>query len=74
MENRSQIAIGQLLTEFREIIPLREFENLSYQEIVGVLNCPAGTVMPAWGSAPAKLRSVDPDIEPARNLGEASHS
>jgi RNA polymerase sigma-70 factor, ECF subfamily len=39
-----QIAIGPLSAEFREVILLREFEELSYQEIAVVLNCPAGTV------------------------------
>jgi len=39
-----QIAIGQLSAEFREAILLREFEELSYQEIAVALNCPAGTV------------------------------
>jgi RNA polymerase sigma-70 factor (ECF subfamily) len=49
-------AIQQLPVEFREIILLREYEQLSYQEIAGVLGCPAGTVMSRLGRARSKLR------------------
>jgi RNA polymerase sigma-70 factor, ECF subfamily len=38
-------AIQQLPVEFREIIILREYEELSYSEIANVLQCPMGTVM-----------------------------
>jgi RNA polymerase sigma-70 factor, ECF subfamily len=49
-------AIQQLPVEAREIILLREFEELSYQEIADVLGCPIGTVMSRLGRARAKLR------------------
>ena len=49
-------AIQKLPVEFREIILLREYEELSYQEIASVLDCPAGTVMSRLGRARAKLR------------------
>ena len=42
-------AILQLSDEFREIIVLREYEDLSYQEIASILGCPAGTVMSRLG-------------------------
>ena len=47
---REQIreAIRQLPQEFRGIIVLREYEELSYQEIATILNCPPGTVMLRW--------------------------
>jgi RNA polymerase sigma-70 factor (ECF subfamily) len=48
-------AIQQLPVKFREIILLREYEDLSYQEIAGVLDCPVGTVMSRLGRARAKL-------------------
>jgi RNA polymerase sigma-70 factor, ECF subfamily len=51
-------AIQQLSKEFREIILLREYGELSYQEIAGVLGCPAGTVMSRLGRARSKLRSL----------------
>ena len=49
-------AIEKLPIEFREIILLREYEELSYQEIASVLDCPAGTVMSRLGRARGKLR------------------
>jgi RNA polymerase sigma-70 factor (ECF subfamily) len=51
-------AIEQLSEEFREIIVLREYGELSYQEIANVLGCPAGTVMSRLGRARSKLRSL----------------
>jgi RNA polymerase sigma-70 factor (ECF subfamily) len=51
-------AIQQLPVEFREIILLREFEELSYQEIATILDCPAGTVMSRLARARAKLRTL----------------
>jgi RNA polymerase sigma-70 factor (ECF subfamily) len=51
-------AIHELPIEFSEIILLREYEELSYQEIAGVLACPIGTVMSRLGRARAKLRSL----------------
>jgi RNA polymerase sigma-70 factor, ECF subfamily len=55
-------AIDGLSVEFREIILLREFEELSYQEIADVLGCPAGTVMSRLGRARAKLRTALADM------------
>jgi RNA polymerase sigma-70 factor (ECF subfamily) len=51
-------AIQELPLEYREIILLREYEELSYQEIAGVLDCPVGTVMSRLGRARAKLRTL----------------
>jgi RNA polymerase sigma-70 factor (ECF subfamily) len=51
-------AIEQLPVEFREVILLREYEELSYQEIASVLGCPAGTVMSRLGRARSKLRTL----------------
>ena len=51
-------AIQELPVDFREIILLREYEDLSYQEIASVLNCPLGTVMSRLGRARAKLRTL----------------
>jgi RNA polymerase sigma-70 factor (ECF subfamily) len=51
-------AIQQLSIEFREIIILREYEELSYQEIATVLECPLGTVMSRLARARSKLRDL----------------
>ena len=51
-------AIEQLPIEFREIILLREYEELSYQEIATVLHCPPGTVMSRLARARSKLREL----------------
>jgi RNA polymerase sigma-70 factor, ECF subfamily len=51
-------AIQQLPLEFREVILLREYEELSYQEIATVLNCPSGTVMSRLARARSRLREL----------------
>ena len=51
-----RVAIQQLPVEFREIIILREYEELSYQEIAALLGCPAGTVMSRLARARSRLR------------------
>ncbi|HTF62975.1 MAG TPA: sigma-70 family RNA polymerase sigma factor [Edaphobacter sp.] len=51
-------AIQQLPVDFREVILLREYEELSYQEIASVLGCPIGTVMSRLARARSKLRSL----------------
>jgi RNA polymerase sigma-70 factor (ECF subfamily) len=51
-------AVQQLPAPHREIILLREFEGLSYQEIGTILNCPIGAVMSRLGRARQKLRTL----------------
>lgn len=51
-------AIQRLPTDFREVILLREYEELSYQEIAHVLACPVGTVMSRLARARLKLRTL----------------
>ena len=51
-------AIQELPLEFREIILLREYEDLSYLEIASILGCRVGTVMSRLGRARAKLRAL----------------
>jgi RNA polymerase sigma-70 factor (ECF subfamily) len=51
-------AIEQLPVESREIIILREYEELSYQEIAAVLDCPLGTVMSRLARARSRLREL----------------
>jgi RNA polymerase sigma-70 factor (ECF subfamily) len=49
-------AIENLPPVYREVIVLREFEDLSYKEIAEVLDCPTGTVMSRLGRAREKLK------------------
>jgi len=51
-------AIEQLPPEFREIVVLREFEDLSYLEIAAILDCPVGTVMSRLARARSRLRTL----------------
>ncbi len=53
-----QAAIQQLDQDSRELIILREYDELSYQEIARVLGCPMGTVMSRLSRARAKLRTA----------------
>lgn len=57
-QKRVRNAIQQLSAESREIIVLREYEGLSYQEIGAMLDCPAGTVMSRLARARARLRML----------------
>jgi RNA polymerase sigma-70 factor (ECF subfamily) len=63
-------AIQQLPVEFREIIILREYEELSYSEIANVLQCPVGTVMSRLARARSRLGdllSISPEPLPTEN-------
>jgi RNA polymerase sigma-70 factor, ECF subfamily len=55
---RVRQAIQQLPVHFREIIVLREYEELSYDEIATVMQCAIGTVMSRLSRARAKLRPL----------------
>lgn len=41
---RVRVALESLPDHFRSILTMREFEDMSYEEIAQVLNCPVGTV------------------------------
>jgi RNA polymerase sigma-70 factor (ECF subfamily) len=51
-------AVNSLPPQYREVIVLREFEGLSYQEIGIILNCPDGTVMSRLSRARDRLREI----------------
>jgi RNA polymerase sigma-70 factor (ECF subfamily) len=48
--------VAALPEPFREVIVLREFEDLSYREIADVVGAPVGTVMSRLARARAMLR------------------
>jgi RNA polymerase sigma-70 factor (ECF subfamily) len=62
-------ALRTLPEEFREVIVLREFEELSYKEIAEVVKIPVGTVMSRLARARSRLRQI---ISNDRNRGHAS--
>ena len=65
-------AIQKLPAESREIVLLREYEDLSYQEIASVLDCRVGTVMSRLWRAREKLRTLL-DIEGVRSAVSEGH-
>jgi RNA polymerase sigma-70 factor, ECF subfamily len=50
--------IGELPAEFREVIVLREINDLSYRDIATVIEAPIGTVMSRLARARALLREA----------------
>lgn len=57
-------ALSQLKREEREIIVLKDFQNLSYKEIAECLNCPQGTVMSRLYHARQALKAAVERIYP----------
>lgn len=53
-----KIALEGLPAEFREVIVLRELEDLSYREIAAVADLPIGTVMSRLARARDRLRTL----------------
>ncbi|MGO9452014.1 MAG: sigma-70 family RNA polymerase sigma factor [Candidatus Binataceae bacterium] len=51
-------ALDELPTEFREMIVLRDLEELSYKEIAAVADVPIGTVMSRLARARQRLKSA----------------
>ena len=51
-------ALSQLPAEFREVVVLRELEELSYKEIAGIVGVPIGTVMSRLARARQRLSRV----------------
>ena len=58
MEGEVETALGGLPAEFREAILLVDIEELSYQEVSGVLNVPIGTVKSRVSRGRAILREA----------------
>ena len=55
--------MAQLPAEYREVLVLREIEDLSYKEIAAVTAIPAGTVMSRLSRARLALRRAWVDNE-----------
>ena len=57
-----QKAIDELPAQCREVVVLREIEEMSYQEISAGVGAPAGTVMSRLSRARARLRQSMADL------------
>ncbi|HTS92588.1 MAG TPA: sigma-70 family RNA polymerase sigma factor [Stellaceae bacterium] len=57
-EERVQALVSALPAEYREVIVLREIEELSYQEIAGIVGVPIGTVMSRLSRARKRLQDA----------------
>ncbi len=55
---RVHAALGRLPARFREVLVLRELEELSYEEIGRIARIPAGTVMSRLARARERLRRL----------------
>ena len=51
-------ALRELSTEFREVVVLRELEELSYKEIAGIAGIPVGTVMSRLARGRERLQEI----------------
>lgn len=51
-------AISRLPTDYREIVVLREFEDMTYQQIADITEVPIGTVMSRLSRARRALREL----------------
>jgi RNA polymerase sigma-70 factor, ECF subfamily len=51
-------ALGELPEEFREVIVLRDLEELSYKQVAEVINAPLGTVMSRLARARGRLKQI----------------
>jgi len=57
-------AIAALPIEFREMIVLREFEQMDYRQIASIVGVPVGTVMSRLSRARERLReALNPEAE-----------
>ena len=57
-EQRASELVAALPAEYREVIVLREIEELSYQEIAGIVGVPIGTVMSRLSRARKRLQDT----------------
>jgi RNA polymerase sigma-70 factor, ECF subfamily len=68
MEGEVETALARLPAEFREAILLVDVEELSYQEVSGVLNIPIGTVKSRVSRGRAILREALTSFARARGI------
>ena len=64
--NRVSQAIARLPEGFREVVVLREIEELSYQDIAAIVGVPIGTVMSRLARGRERLRALLSDEKEGR--------
>lgn len=57
-QRQMQLALETLSVEFREVMVLRELEELSYKQIAGITGIPIGTVMSRLGRGRKQLAEI----------------
>lgn len=57
-ERLMELALETLSVEFREVMVLRELEELSYKQIAGITGIPIGTVMSRLGRGRKQLADI----------------
>jgi len=72
LQSEVRDALDALPEPYREVIVLREIENLSYAEIAEILDCPAGTVMSRLARARNLLRRQLEAINPSAPAGKGT--
>lgn len=66
LQSEVRDAVDALPENYREVVVLRELENLTYAEISNLIGCPVGTVMSRLSRARALLRQLLVNIAPER--------
>jgi RNA polymerase sigma-70 factor (ECF subfamily) len=61
MADQLNRAVAALPEDFREVIVLRELQDLSYKEIAAVIDAPIGTVMSRLARARRLLMAALPE-------------
>lgn len=72
IQDKIKNAVSSLPEDLRMVFILREFEDLSYQEISEMLNIPIGTVESRLHRARMKLRSLLKDLKTIEEVTEKS--
>lgn len=72
LRRRVWAGLARLSPDHREIVVLRDFQDLTYDEIARVLDIPQGTVMSRLHRARKRLASLLAEPEPANDSEESS--
>ena len=71
LQSEVRDAVDSLPELYREVIVLREIENMTYAEISALLDCPAGTVMSRLARGRLLLRDALRSFRPAERRAQS---